>query len=143
MLGGDRRPHEKTTVVKISAVKDLARDRVEKSLRAFGLLVVDQQADVMALDHGPARIVDVGAAEVELEPRDRFRDPAVVEVDPVAGDVTDRQPVAGFEIALRQPRAVAEQLVVAIEAVEGRLGDGFRAGGRARRINSWRPRPGP
>ena len=123
VLGGDRGPHEKTTVVEIGAVKDLARYRVEERFRALGLLVVDQQRDVMALDLRPARIVDACAAEVELETGNRFHDPAVVEVDAVAGDVTDREPVAGFEVAFCQPRAVAEQLVMAIEAVEGRLGD--------------------
>ena len=124
VLGGDRGPHEKTTVVEIRAVKDLARYRVEESFRALGLLVVDQEGDVMALDLGPARIIDVRAAKIELEAGNCFRDPAIVEVDSVAGDVTDRQPVAGFEVVLCQPRAVAEQLVMAIEPVEGRLGDG-------------------
>ena len=124
MLGGDRGPHEKTTVVEIDAVKDLARYRVEERFRAFRLLVVDHQRDVMALDLRPARIIDACAAEVELQAGNRFHDPAVVEVDAVAGDVTDRQPVAGLEVILCQPRAVAEQLVMAIEPVEGRLGDG-------------------
>jgi hypothetical protein len=94
--------------------------------------VVDQQGDVMALDLGPARIIDARAAKVELEAGNRFRDPAVVEVNSVAGDVTDRQPVAGFEVVLCQPRAVAEQLVMAIEPVEGRLGDSLRARGGVR-----------
>ena len=143
MLGGDRGPHEQATVMKIGAVKDLARYRVEERFRALGLLVVDQQCDVMALDLRPARIIDACAAEVEFQAGDRFHDPAVVEVDAVAGDVTDRQPVAGFEVAFCQPRAVAEQLVMAIEPVEGRLGDGLRTRGGARRVNSWRPRPGP
>ena len=124
VLGGDSGPDEEATVVEISAVKDLARYRVEERFRALGLLVVDQQCDVMALDLRPARIIDACAAEVEFQAGDRFHDPAVVEVDAVAGDVTDRKPVAGFEVAFCQPRAVAEQLVVAIEPVEGRLGDG-------------------
>src|SRR6202790_5705695 len=100
VLGGDRGPHEKTTVVEIGAVKDLARYRVEKRFRALGLLVVDHQRDVMALDLRPARIIDARAAEFELQAGNRFRDPAVVEVDAVAGDVTDREPVAGFEVIL-------------------------------------------
>jgi hypothetical protein len=142
VLGGDRGPHEKTTVVEIDAVKDLARYRVEERFRAFGLLVVDHQRDVMALDLRPARIIDARAAEFELQAGNRFRDPAVVEVDAVAGDVTDREPVAGFEVILCQPRAVAEQLVMAIEPVEGRLGNGLRARGGVRRLNSSRPRSG-
>jgi len=78
----------------------------------------------MAFDLGPARIIDVRAAKIELEAGNGFHDPAIVEVDSVAGDVTDREPVAGFEIVLCQPRAIAEQLVMAVEPVEGRLGDG-------------------
>jgi hypothetical protein len=54
----------------------------------------------------------------------RFRDATVVEVDAVAGDVADCEPVAGFEVILCQPRAVPEELVVAIEPVEGRPRDG-------------------
>jgi hypothetical protein len=143
VLGRDRGPHEKTTVVEIGAVKDLARYRVEESFRALGLLVVDQEADVLALDFGPGRVIDAAAAEVELEAGNGFRDAAIVEVDPVAGDVADRKPIACFKIAFCEPRAVAEQLVMAIEPVEGRLGDGLRARGGARRVNSSRPRPEP
>ena len=141
MLGGNRGAHEKTAVVEIAAVKDLARDRIEERFRALGLLVVDQQRDVMALDLRPARIIDACAAEVLLQAGDRFGDPAVVEVDAVAGDVADRQPVAAFEIALCQPRAVAEQLVVAIEPsrVAWAMACGLAAA--LRRVNSSRPRP--
>jgi len=142
VLGGDRGPHEKTTVVEIGALKNLARHRVEERFRALGLLVIDQQCNVMTLDLRPARIIDARAAEVELQAGDGLRNAAVVEVDAVARDVTDRQPVAGFEVLACQPRAVAEQLVVAIEAVEGRLGDGLGARGGGRRVNSSRPRSG-
>jgi hypothetical protein len=77
----------------------------------------------MVLDLRPARIIDARAVEFALQAGNRFRDPAVVEVDAVAGDVTDREPVAGLEVILCQPRAIAEQLVMAIEPVECRLGD--------------------
>jgi hypothetical protein len=79
--------------------------------------VVDQQGDVVPLDLRPARIVDARAAEIGLQAGDRLRDATVIEVDAVAGDVADRQPVAGFEVALCQPRTVPKQLVVAIETV--------------------------
>ena len=53
---------------------------------------------------------------------------AVVEVDAVARDVADREQVAGLEVPLGGARAVAEQRVVAVEAVEQRERD------RARRV---------
>jgi hypothetical protein len=141
MLGGNGGADEKTTVVEVRALKDLARDRIEEGLRAFGLLVVDQQCDVVALDVSPARIVDARAAEVLLQPDDRLGNTTVVKVDTVARDMADRKPVGGLEITLGQPRAVPEQLVMAIESFEGRLGDCLRARRRAGAVNSSRPRP--
>src|SRR5450755_884069 len=129
--------------MEIAALKNLARYRVEERFSALGLLMVDQQRDVVTLDLRPAGIVDACAAEVELQPGDGLGNAAVIEVDAVARDVADRQPVAGLEIVLRQPRAVPEQLVVAIESVEGRLGDGLRARGGVRAANSSRPRSRP
>ena len=143
MLGGNRRPDEQTTIMEIAALKNLARYRVEERFSALGLPMVDQQRDVVALDLRPAGIVDPCAAEVQLQPGDGLGNTAVVEVDAVARDVSDRQPVGRLEIALRQPRAVPEQLVMAVESVEGRLGNGLRASGGARAVNSSRPRPGP
>ncbi len=143
MLGGHRGPNEQTPVVEIRAVKDLARNRVEKRFRAFGLLVIDQQRDVLALDLGPAGVIDARAAEVEFQARNGLGDATIVEVDSIAGDVTDGKPIAGFEIFLCQPCAVAEKLVMAIEAVERCPGDGLRARGGALSANSWWPRPAP
>ena len=79
------------------------------------------QVEAPASSRSIAAAEEIGAA---LDARRGFQHATVVEVDAVAGDVTDRQPVAGFEVVLCQPRAVAEQLVMAIEPVEGRLGDG-------------------
>ena len=98
MLGGNGGADEKTTVVEVRALKDLARDRIEEGLRA--LLVVDQQRDVVALDVSPARIVDARAAEVLLQPDDRLGNTTVVKVDTVARDMADRKPVGGLEITL-------------------------------------------
>src|SRR5439155_7135432 len=97
--------------------------------RALGLLMVDQQSDVMPLDRFPARLVDPVAAELALQPRHGFRDAAIVEVDAILRGVRDRQPVAGFEVALGGAGAVAKQFVVAIEALERRRRDCCRLGG--------------
>ena len=52
--------------MKIRAVKDLARDRIEKRLGALGLLVVDEQRDLVALDLLPAGVIDPVASVVAL-----------------------------------------------------------------------------
>ena len=80
----------------------------------------------MALDLLPARIVAVGAPEFVSQPCDRLGDAAIVEIDALARDVADRQPVAGLEMTLGGCRTVAEQSVMPIEAVERGLGDGLR-----------------
>ena len=60
-----------------------------------------------------------------------FLDAAIVEVDPVAAHVLDREPVAGFEVASRRARALAEERVVPIEALDQRGRDRVRGlGGR-------------
>ena len=46
----DRRAHEDEVVVEVAAVQDLGRHRVEEGLGELGLVVVDQQADVVQLD---------------------------------------------------------------------------------------------
>ena len=132
VLGGHRRPHEDEAIVEVGAVQDLARHRVEERLRALGLLVVDQQADVVELDALPQRVgaaaFEARRAELALDPLDRLQDAPVVVVDAVARDVADRAPVAGLEMPLGGARAIAEQRVVAVEAFAQRGGD------RARRV---------
>ena len=111
-------------------MQDLARHGVEECLLAFRLLVVDQQPDVIALDLLPARLVDPVAAEFALQPRDRLHDATIVEVDPILRRVRNRQPVAGLEVAFGRASAIAEQRVVVVEALKGRLRDCRRLGGR-------------
>jgi hypothetical protein len=109
-------------------VQQLARDRVEERLRAFGLPVVDQQRDVVLLDARPQRVGAasrrIDGAELALDALGRFPDPAIVEVDAVARDVTDREEVGGFEMPLRRARAIAKQRVVPVESFEQRERDG-------------------
>src|SRR5258708_34809379 len=109
MLGRRSGTDEQAAVVKVRPVQNLARYRVEEGLRALGLLVVDQQPDVVALDRFPPRLVDPVAAELALERRDGLGDPPIVEVDAVLRGVGDREPVAGLEMALGWAVAIAEQ----------------------------------
>ena len=119
-------------------MQDLARHRVEEGLRAFRLLVVDQQPDVMTLDRLPARLVDPVAAELPLQPRHRLQDAAIIEIDAILRGMRDREPVAGLEMALRDTGAVAKQRVVAIETVQRCLGDrgGVGSGGHVDRTGA-------
>ncbi len=119
VLGGDRRAHEDELVVKVRAMQDLDRHRVEERLRALGLLVVDQERDELALDFAPHRIaVNSRGAQLALKPVGGLLHPPVVEVDAVAADVLDREPVAGVEMPSRRARALAEQRVVLVEAFD-------------------------
>ena len=137
VLGGDRRAHEDELVVEVRAVQDLDRHRVEERLRALGLLVVDQERDELALDFAPTRASRSIArgAQLALDPVGGLLHAAVVEVDAVAADVLDREPVAGVEMPSRRARAFAEQRVVLVEAVDqdardraGLSGDALCAG---------------
>ena len=86
-----------------------------------------EQSDEMALDLRPEFVVAPGVgpaeAEIALDALDGLRDAPVVEVDAITPDVSDREPVAGLEMPLGGARAVAEQRVVAVEALEDDPGD--------------------
>ena len=111
-------------------MQDLARDRIEESLRAFRLVVVDQQTDVVELDTFPKRIralsLESGGAKLALDPIDRFGYALVVVVDPVARHMMHRAPIAVLEVPLRGARAVAEKCVMAVESLAQRHGHGSR-----------------
>jgi hypothetical protein len=139
VLGRRGRSHEQAPVVEVRPVQQLRRDGVEERLGAFGLAVIDDQADEATLDLRPECIGTAGVrlreVEVALDARHRFGDAAIVEIDAVVRDVADREPVAGFEMALGRARALAEQRVVPVEALEQDLGDDLRRrDGRRRRI---------
>src|SRR5262244_2258432 len=70
VFGRHRGSHEEATVVKIGPVKNLARNRIEERLRAFGLLVIDEQRDVFPLHGFPSSLVDARAAEFALQSGD-------------------------------------------------------------------------
>ena len=134
VLGRDGGPHEQEAVVEVRAVQDLAGHRVEERLGALGLPVLDQHADVVQLDPRPQRVgaaaAELDRAELALDALGRLLDAPVVEVDPVARDMADREEVAGLEMLLRGARAIAEQRVVLVESFEQRQRD--RAGGVVR-----------
>ncbi len=65
-------------------------------------------------------------AQTRAQPVGGLLHPPIVEVDAVAADVLDREPVAGVEMPPRRARALAEQRVVLVEAFEQRARD--RAG---------------
>src|SRR6185437_8741536 len=100
------------------------------------LTMIDQQRDEVALDVRPVGVgaTDAARAEVALDARDGLGDAPIVEVDSVACDVPDREPVRSFEMALCRPRTFAEQRVVAVETFEQDRGDlGWSRFGRGRR----------
>ena len=68
----DRRPHEDEVVVEVAAVQDLGGDRVEEGLGQLGLVVVDQQADVVQLDLLPAAVGRSPAPNSPLQRADRL-----------------------------------------------------------------------
>ena len=123
VLGADRRPHEDEVVVEIGAVQDLGGDRIEEGLGQLGLVVVDQQADVVQLDLLPHLHRLLAGLEFLLQPARGFLHPQVVELDALALGALLAVPVGGLEAVLGPRRLGAEQAVVPVEAVHHRLGD--------------------
>ena len=131
VVGRDRGAHEDEVVVEVGAVQQLGADRVEEGLGELGLAVLRQQRDVVPLDLLPVAGGELGRAELGADALDRLAHAVVVEGDPLARELADRVPVGGLETGLGLLRVVAEQRVVAIEAVADRLGDRDAMIGRA------------
>ena len=102
-------------------VQDLGRDRVEKRLGQLGLVVIDQQADVVQLDLLPGVVGEVRGIKVALQPLYRLIHPGIVELDALALRPLLAVPVGVFEALLGGAVGVREQPVVAVEAVQHRL----------------------
>ena len=117
----DRRAHEDEVVVEVAAVQDLGRHRVEEGLGELGLVVVDEQADVVQLDLLPDVHRQLAGLELALQPLGRLVDALVVELDALALGPLLAVPVGRLEARLRRGAGLAEQPVVAVEAVEHRL----------------------
>ena len=120
----NRRPNKQTAIMEIRPVQYLARYRIEECLRAFWLLVVDQQCDVVTLDFFPTRVIDACASELAFQARHRFRHSAIVEVDAILRGVGNREPVSCLEVLLCRARAIAKEGIVTIEALQRGLGNG-------------------
>ena len=129
VLGADGGPHKDEIVLKVAAVQDLGGDGVEEGLGQLGLVVVDQQADVMQLDLVPDIHGLLAGLELALQPERGFAHAQVVELDALALGALLAVPVGGLEAVLGPARFGAKQLVVAVEAVHHRLGDGVGDGG--------------
>ncbi len=91
------RPHENKVVLEVRAMQDLAAHGVEERLRALGLPVRSQQADVMQLDLLPDFIVYVLGVVLVLQTRHALFHAIVVRRDAFPRKPLQRVPVAGFE----------------------------------------------
>jgi hypothetical protein len=126
----DAWPHEDELVAEVVPMQQLGAHRVEEGLCALGLAVVGQQGHVLLLDRLPQRIalgvLERGEVELALDAGHRFEDALVVEIDPLAGARAHPLPVAIFKERLGLLRHVAEQSVVAVEALEDGVRDARR-----------------
>ncbi len=118
--------HEHEVVVDVRPPQDARRHRVEERLRELGPLVLDQQPDVEQLRLLPHAVVERVGREIRAQALDVLQHAFVVEADPLLDQPLDGDPVAGVERILRLRARVAEQPVVAVEALEQRLGDSLR-----------------
>jgi len=123
VLGADRRPHEDEVVAEVAAVQDARGDRVEEGLGQLGLVVLDQQPDVVQLHLLPGLLAQPGGLELALQALHALLDPLVVELDALALCALLAGPVRRLEALLGRPADLAEQRVVAVEAVEHRARD--------------------
>src|SRR5438067_950961 len=127
IFGRRRRTNEDEAIMVIRAMQDLARNRGEERLGAFGLPMVDQQSDEVQLDPIPQRVGSAARkpcrAKFALDTLDRFGAAAVVEIDAITDDMMNREPIACLEIAFRRTCTVAKQRVMAVEAFEQDLGN--------------------
>ena len=132
VLRRDRRADEDELVPGVGAVEHAPHDGVEEGLGELRALVVDEPADVVELGFGPCLPVDRLRCELVPQARHGLLDAVVVEADPLAHRVLDPGPVARVEPVLGRGARPAEEAVVAIEALDERLGDVPRDGGSCR-----------
>ena len=97
VLGADSRPHKDEIVLKVAAVQDFGGDRVEKRLGQLGLVVVDQQPDVVQLDLMPQLHRLLARLELALQPRRRFTHPQIVKLDALALGALLAVPICGLK----------------------------------------------
>ena len=82
-----------------------------------------EQPDVDQLRELPLGVVERLGAEIVAQPRHVLEHARVVEPDPLLDEALHPSPVTGLERLLRLRARRAEELVVAVEAVQQLLGD--------------------
>ena len=130
VLGGDGGAHEQEFVAEVAAVQQPRGHRVEEGLGQLGLVVVGQQADVVQLDLLPHVGRQCGCGELARQAVAGFIDAQVVELDAFTLGALLAMPVGALEARLGLARGLAEQAVMAVEAIEHCLRDvdGARVG---------------
>ena len=123
VFGADRRAHKDEIVVKVRAVQDAAGDRVKEGLGQFGLVVVDQQTNVVELDLVPHVHRKAAGLEFLFQSLRAFLDAQVIELDPLTLGTLLTVPVGCFEAVFGARGFGTEQAVVPVEPVHHRLRD--------------------
>ena len=118
VLGGHRRAPEDELVAVVAPVQHLAGDRVVEGLGALGLPVLVQQRDVGELDRRPQRLVGLGLGKAVDERAHGLLDARVVHLDARARERLDLAPRGALVEPPRLDRRLAEQPIVAVEALE-------------------------
>ena len=123
VFGTHRRANEDEIVVEVRAVQDAAGDRVEEGLSQFGLVMIDQQADVVEFDLVPHVHGQVAGLELLFQPHRAFLDAQVIELDPFTLGPLLAMPVGCFETVLGTRRLGAKQAVMSVKTVHHRFRD--------------------
>jgi hypothetical protein len=123
VLGRHRRPGEDVVVVEVGPVQDLRADRVEEGLGEFGLLVVDQAADVEQLELAARWRRRAKRRRSWPQQLGGLADPLVVGTDAPANGGMDALPVSRLEEQFGLLTVGPDQLIVPVEAIDHRLGN--------------------
>ena len=107
-------------------MQDLGGDRVEKGLGQLGLVVVDQQANVVQLDLLPDVHGLLAGPEFALQPRGGLAHPQVIKLDALTLGALLAMPVGGLKAVLGAGRLGAKQPVMAVKAIHHGLGNVVR-----------------
>ncbi len=123
VLGRDRRADEDQGVVGVGAPQDPRDHRVEEGLGELGLVVLDEQADVVELRVPPSPVAEQVDVELGAEPGDALADALVVVADPLLHRVLLVGPGSRLEPFLRAGARRPEEPVVLVEAFDQDGGD--------------------
>ena len=110
----------------VRALQHPSDDRVEERLGELGPLVIDEEADVEQLRAPPDRIVERPGVELVTQALDALLDALVVVPDALPHRLLRLRPRGDLEAMLRSGTRLAEEPVVAIEALDHHGGDALR-----------------